>query len=154
MTKNEVLEKCKQILYGNGLSIPLKEDDFNFLCSIFPLHLRYKEKCHGRKIKSIVVRKNPTYHNQNFALVLDSNEIVDISYVESVNRPGLKKEIESACKSIISVDEKILKPIIKEWLNTFENGELTVGIYLDEGKFMDQNIITSFSDFYNEKKKE
>ena len=62
--------------------------------------MRYKEKCHGRKIKSIVVRKNPTYHNQNFALVLDSNEIVDISYVESVKIKRkivlIKLESESA----------------------------------------------------------
>lgn len=149
MTKFEVLEKCRQILMGSGLSTPLKDDDFNFLCKLFPLHKKYKEKCNGRNIKSIVVRKNPTYHNRNFALVFDTNEIVDISFIESVNRPGLKKDIESACKSIIDVDDKILKPIIKDWLDTFENGELTVGIYLDEGKFIDQNIITSFSDFYN-----
>lgn len=149
MTKNEVLEKCKQILYGNMLGKPLKEDDFNFLIQLFPLHKRYKEKCNGKTIKSIIIRKNPTYHNNNFAIVLSDNSIVDISFIESVNRPGLKKEIEAACKSIINVDEKIIKPIIKEWINTFDNGELTVGIYLDEGKFIDNNIITSFSDFYN-----
>ena len=31
MTKFEVLEKCRQILMGSGLSTPLKDDDFNFL---------------------------------------------------------------------------------------------------------------------------
>ena len=149
MTKSEVLEKCKQILYGNRLGAPLKEDDFNFLIKLFPLHKRYKEKCGGKNIKSIIIRKNPTYHNNNFAIVLSDNSIVDISFIESINRPGLRKDIESACKSIISVDEKILKPIIKDWLNTFDNGELTVGLYLDGEKFVDQSIITNFSDFYN-----
>lgn len=154
MDKKRVLEKCQEILYGNMLGKPLKDEDFNFLSQIFPLHKKYKEKCDGKRVKSIVIRKNPKYHNNNFALVLCDNDgsnvsIVDISYIESVNRPGLKKDIEAACKSIVNVDDKILKPLIKEWLDTFDNGELTVGVYLDGGTFTDQNIINNFSDFYN-----
>ena len=119
-TKKELLSECQRILYGSSLGRPLNEADSNFLLSLFPLHPRWYEKCSGKgNIKSIIVRTNQMYRNRNFALVFDSNEIVDISFTECVNR-NFKDDIRSACSELI---KDIVRPgvdlnyTVHEWIS-------------------------------------
>lgn len=152
MTKKENLEKCKNLLYSSIVNFPLADDDFEYLTTqIFPLHPRWDEKCSGRKVRSVIVHKHPEYHNLCFALVLDNNSVVDISFIECINKTGLIKDINSACHSIISIDpnEKINTKIIKDWIKTFDNEELTLGKYLTKDKvFNNLDIINNFKEFY------
>lgn len=117
----------------------------------FHFTLDGKKKVGGHNVKSIVVRRNPVYNNKNFALVLDDDTVVDISFIECVTRKGLKEEIKSACSEVI---EDIKKPdidlnnVIKEWLKGFDNGDLSVGIYLDNNHFNNQDLINNFRNFY------
>lgn len=157
MNKKEILTKCRDILYKNNqLGKPIDRDEFDFMISIFPLHKNWKEKCNGKNVKFIIVRKNPVYHNMNFALVLEDNSIVDISFIECINRKGLKEDIVSACMSAIK-DIKVEKKtpfnnIIRDWIKTFDNEELTIGVYLTEVAgnvcFNNQNLINNFRAFY------
>lgn len=154
MTRKENLIKCKGLLYGGIINQPLSETDSNYLVTqIFPLHKRWEEKRAGKKVKQVIVHTHKMYNNKCFALVLEDGEIVDISFLECINRPGLVKDIETACMSIVDSDKKI-KPIIVNWLKTFDNEELSVGKFLtDTGegvKFNNDDIITSFKKFYEE----
>lgn len=157
MNKKEILSKCRDILYRNSqLGKPIDKDEFNFMISIFPLHKNWKEKCNGKNVRFIIVRKNPVYHNKNFALVLEDNSIVDISFIECINRKGLKDDIISACTSIIKdiqTDKKIpIDTIVKDWIKTFANEEISIGIYLTEVAgsmcFNNQYLINNFRAFY------
>jgi len=158
MTRKENLERCKKLLYESITNYPLGEDDFKYLTTeIFPLHKKWEEKCGGNKVRSVIVHKHPEYHNLCFALVLDNNTIVDISFLECINRSGLAKDINSACKSAIKDldrNEKTEPKIIKDWIKTFDNEELTVGKYLaddinaDEKIFSSIEIINNFREFY------
>lgn len=157
-TKKELISECQRILYGSSLGRPLDENDTKFLSSIFPLHPRFKEKLEQGKgnIKSIIVRNNPTYKNKNFALVFDSGEIVDISFTECVNR-SFKEDIRSACSEII---KDIVRPgvdlnyTIQEWIKGFDNGYLTIALYLvDNGNgkhFENPALIDNFRNFYGQ----
>lgn len=159
LEKKEVLEKCRSILYSYGTGYPIKPQDFMFLTqNIFPLHKQWYEKCQGKRVKAVIVHKHKDYHNLCFALVLDDNSTVDISFTECVNRVGLKGDIQKACKSavedIYNPDRK--KPIektISDWTKGFELGELTVGKFLnyisaDQISFSDLALVQSFRDYY------
>ena len=157
MTKKENFEKCKNLLYSSIVNFPLAKDDFEYLTTqIFPLHPRWKEKCNGRQVRSVIVHKHPEYHNLCFALVLDNNSVIDISFIECINKTGLIKDITLACHSIvtsINPEEKLDSKIIKEWIKTFDNEELTVGKYLttdiEQNKiFNNTEIIENFKEFY------
>ena len=153
MTKQEILTKCKDLLYGSPLSRPLGENDYNFLIRLFQLHPRFSEKCNGCNIKAIIVRANPTYKNRNFALILSDNSVVDISYIESVNRKGLKEDIRSACSEIIEdikKDSVDINSVVKSWLKNFDNEDLTIGLYLDNKHFKNQDLINNFRNFYSQ----
>jgi hypothetical protein len=128
MVKNEILNKCRNILYNRLTGYPLNHSDSEFLMSIFPLHPRYAEKVGGKTIRNIVIRFHPKYHNKCFALIFTDNTSTEISFTECVNRVGLKDDIIEACNKIVpGVDGKT----VNEWIKTFENQELTVGLYLD-----------------------
>ena len=151
-TKKELLSECQRILYGSPTNIPLGNDDAKFLSLIFPLHPRWNEKLKEGKgnIKSIIVRKNPQYKNKNFALVFDSGEIVDISFTECINR-SLKEDIRLACSEIIRDIERPdlnLNNVVQRWLKNFDNGDLTIGLYLVNKHFENQALIENFRTFY------
>jgi hypothetical protein len=150
MVKNEILKKCRNILYNRLTGYPLNSSDCEFLMSIFPLHPRYTEKINGRTIKNIIIKYHPKYHNKCFALVFTDNTNTEISFTECINRVGLKDSIVEACNKIIpGIDEKI----INEWIKTFENQELTLGLYLDLTNkcFNCQAAVDSFTNFVIEK---
>lgn len=157
-TKKELLSECQRILYGSSLGRPLNEADTNFLLSLFPLHPRWSSKLAEGKgnIKSIIVRTNQMYRNRNFALVFDSNEIVDISFTECVNR-SFKEDIRSACSEVI---KDIVRPgvdlnyTVSEWIKGFDKGYLTIALYLvDNGNgkhFENPALIDNFRNFYGQ----
>ncbi len=157
-TKKELLSECQRILYGSSLGRPLNEADTNFLSTILPLHPRWSQKLAEGKgnIKSIIVRANPIYKNKNFALVFDSGNIVDISFTECVNR-SFKEDIRLACSEII---KDIVRPgvdlnyTIQEWIKGFDNGYLTIALYLvDNGSdkhFENPALIDNFRNFYEQ----
>ena len=152
MVKNEILEKCRNILYNRLTGYPLNRTDTEFLMSLFPLHPRYKEKVGGRTIKGIIVKNHPKYHNKCFALVFSDNTTTEISFTECINRVGLKEDIEKACSLVCpEASEKL----VGEWIKTFENRELTVGRYLDYNNsspvFKNCGISENFKDFVIEK---
>lgn len=153
MVKHEILDKCRNILYNRISGYPLNESDTEFLMTLFPLHPKFKEKVAGRIIKAIIVKKHPTYHNKCFALVFTDNTTTEISFTECVNRTGLKEDIQAACFQVIpGVDSKI----INEWIKTFENRELSLGLYLDYSNlscpsFNNNDIINNFQAFVIEK---
>lgn len=157
MTRKENLEKCKNLLYRGILDLPMSEEDTNYLTTqIFPLHKHWKEKCKGKKIKYVMVHHHEVYQNRCFALVLEDGEVVNISFLECINRPGLIKDIEAACDSAINnVDCKIKPSIIKEWVKKYDNEELTLGRYLTvdntNGRtiFSSLDIVNDFKNFYN-----
>lgn len=155
MTKPEIIEKCRKILYSSGTNYPLKSEDFNFLINLFPLHKEWNKKRNGHSVKAIVVRRHPQYNNLCFALVLDDDTKVDISFTECVNRIGLKEDVKNACRLFINdlpIDDKKFNKTIKDWIATFENQYLTVGIYLegygDGSHFSDNNIGQNFRNYY------
>lgn len=153
MVKNEILEKCRSILYNRLTGYPLNPSDTAFLMSIFPLHPRYAEKVGGRTIKNIIVRLHPKYHNKCFALVFTDGTSTEISFTECINRVGLKDDIIKAAKL---VEPEIDNKTVCEWIKTFENGELSVGLYLsyldkEHPVFNCQEIIYSLQMFVIEK---
>lgn len=157
MTRKENLEKCKNLLYKGILNYPLSETDTNYLLTeIFPLHKSWIEKRKGKGVKYVMVHLHKIYQNRCFALVLDDGEVVDISFLECINRPGLSKDIEAACSSAINeIDCKIKPSIIKNWIKKFDNEELTLGRYLTVDKtdgrvvFSSSDIVNDFKTFYN-----
>lgn len=158
MTRKENLEKCKKLLYESTVNIPLSKEDSEYLLNqIFPLHKRWEEKRSGKSVKHVIVRNHPLYQNRCFALVLEDGEIVDISFLECINRPRLVKDIEEACKNEVQQSEivsKGFKNIVSKWIKTFDNEELTVGKYLItfEGQifFKSDNIKDNFKKYYEE----
>ena len=153
MVKNELVEKCRKILYNRLLGYPLNQTDRDFLMTLFPLHPRYAEKVGGKTIKNIVVRIHPKYHNKCFALIFTDNTSTEISFTECIFRAGLKEDIKKAAQLIYpEIDEKT----VKDWVETFENGDLSVGLYLtyldkDHPVFSCQEIINSLQSFVIEK---
>lgn len=157
-TKKELLSECQRILYGSSLGRPLNDADTKFLSSIFPLHPRWSQKLEEGKgnIKSIIVRANPLYKNKNFALVFDSGNVIDISFTECVNR-NFKDDIRSACSEVI---KDIVRPgvdlnyTVHEWIKGFDNGYLTIALYLvDNGNgkhFENPALIDNFRNFYEQ----
>lgn len=150
MVKTEILAKCRNILYNRLTGYPLNPTDFDFLMHIFPLHPKYNEKIAGRTIKGIVIRYHPTYHNKCFALVFTDNTSTEISFTECVNRVGLKDDIIDACKKVCP---EINPKLVGEWVKTFENQDLTVGLYINfpTKEFNCPEIINNLQTFVIEK---
>lgn len=153
-TKEEVLKYCRDLLYGSPVNYPIQKGDFEFLSHyIFPLHERFYEKCGGKGIKAIVVRNHPEYKNRCFALVLNDNSIVDISFIECIFKKGLRENIETACFNAVSDSSKEAKGIVKDWIGSLDLGELSVGLYLDhyntpEVSISDQGVLDNFTKYY------
>lgn len=162
MTRKENLEKCKKLLYESIVNTPLSKEDSDYLLNqIFPLHKRWEEKRSGKLVKYVIVRNHPLYQNRCFALLLDNGDVVDISFLECINRPRLVKDIEEACKSEIlqednndSITGKDFKNLVSKWLKTFDNEELTVGkdLVTIDGKssFKSEFIRNNFKKYYEE----
>ena len=155
MTRKENLERCKKLLWSSKLDVPIEGPDRDYLLTeIFPLHKRFAEKKSGHEIRYITVHHNVIYKNRCFALGLDNGELVDISYYECVNRPGLVQDIIAACINAVSnLDSSKYKDrrLIYDWIKTFENEELSLGRYLESGvngiEFSSEDIIKSFREY-------
>lgn len=158
--KDDVLKKCQEILYSYGTNYPVKPDDFNFLMqNIFPLHPQWNAKRGGRMVKQIIVHRHPDYKNLCFALILDGVATpVDISFTECIKRKGLKEDIKTACRTAVNDiydpnRKSTLDKTVRDWIETFELGDLTVGRFLDyisasQVTFSDLGLIQNFRDYY------
>lgn len=154
--KEELLDYCRNILHGTMSNYPLRQEDFNFLMyNIFPLHDRFNEKCGGKRVRAIIVHPHPEYkRNKCFAMVMEDNSLVDISFIECINKKGLKENIEAAGYSAIGKNDSKTKKIIKDWVETFELGEIAVGKYLADYNtslvhFNNPELIENLITFYN-----
>lgn len=157
MTRKEHLVKCKKLLYSSSLGVPLDKEDSNYLLyQIFPLHKKWKEKVGGREILGVMVHAHPVYKNRCFALLVKGSEPVDISFLECINRPGLVKDIESACESTLGdIDHKSIRPLVSSWVKTFADEELTVGKYIlvdcyGKVEFTNAEIGENFKKYYQD----
>ena len=93
-------------------------------------------------------------------MLLDNGDVVDISFLECINRPRLVKDIEEACKSEVlqedndSITGKEFKNLVSKWIKTFDNEELTVGKDLvtigGKSSFKSEFIRDNFKKYYEE----
>lgn len=158
MTRKEHLVKCKKLLYSWGLGVPLDKEDADYLLTqIFPLHKKWKERTNNKDIIGVIVHSHPVYKNRCFALLIKGEQPIDMSFLECINRPGLVKDIESACISALGNldDHKNIHSLITSWVKTFEDEELTIGKYVvvdvtGKAKFTNIDIKENFKKFYNE----
>ena len=115
MTKKELTDKCREILY-KGVPIVGEEDTEFLLNNVFILHPNWPKK-RGVGIKRIEVRDNPKYNNKNFFIIrLDDTE-TDISFTKCISNPTDFRIIKNACRNaiediIIDFRDSIILPFI------------------------------------------
>ena len=154
ITKKEILEKCRNILYSSPIGRPICEEDYNYLINnIFPLHKDWESKRHGSDVLSVIVRRNPDYGNKQFAMILEDNSIVDISFIECVNREGLREEVREACRKVVEdiwKDDGKFESKVRSWIKNYDLGEISVGKYInhDTIEFTDRKIAQEFRGWY------
>lgn len=156
LTKKEILQKCRDILHSSPIGWPIKQEDFNYLIqNIFPLHKEWDIKRNGCNVKSIIVRRNPNYGNKQFAMILDNDTIVDISFIECINGERLRDEVKEACKKAVpdlykNEDNTVFEAKVRSWIKNFDLGEITIGKYINHTKmeFINQDLIDNFRNWY------
>lgn len=152
--KEEILEKCKQILYSTPVGTPVTNEAYDYLVeSVFPLDPKWKEKITGRSIKLIITRRNE-YGSVHFSMLMDDDTFENMSIYECINRKGLKDDIQAAAQfSIQGLEVKKNFPsIVRDWTGTIDGGEFEIGKYLISDslgvRFNNQNVSDNFRAFY------
>ena len=164
MTKKELIEKCRNILYSNNIS----NDNHNFLLSILELHPNYDIKF-GVGIKKFFVEKN-IYGTIGFRIKRTDGSTTDFSFYKCITNPSKEQLIKRACRDSIKEiiydfktesgthihhDVISFNNIILEWLKT-KNLDLRTNGSIDNCQrtyFLNQDTINSFIKFHNKKAK-
>ena len=152
--KDEILEKCKQILYATPVGTPVSNEAYDYLVSsVFPLHPLWREKMNGRSIKLIITKRNE-YGSVHFSMLMDDDTFENMSIYECINRKGLKDDIQAAAQSSIQGLEikKNFPSIVRDWTKSIDGGEFEIGKYLVSDsfgiRFNNQNVSDNFRAFY------
>lgn len=88
-------------------------------------------------------------------MILDNDTIVDISFIECINREGLRDEVREACKKAIldlykNDDSAVFEAKVRSWVKNFDLGEITIGKYINHTsmEFISQDLIDNFRNWY------
>ena len=95
MTKKEMTERCRSILYGDTEVIG---DDFDFMMSILARHSEAQSKIGGGVVR-MWSAQNPVYtHTRNFFIERTDGTTTDFSFTQCITKTD---DFKSACRNAI-----------------------------------------------------
>lgn len=105
MTKKELTNRCREILYGNP---DVQDEDFDFMMGILRMHQEAEEKI-GCGVVRMWSDTNPVYvHTRNFFIERKDGTVTDFSFTQCLSPSN---HFKSACRNAIRPQIKAFRTI-------------------------------------------
>ena len=163
MTKKDLIEQCRKILYKETIDT----EDKVFLKELLKSHPEYDMKV-GCGIKDFFVEKT-TYGTLGFNIIREDGSTTDFSFMQCVSPKSKLTEIKCACRTAIRPTIEILRKdsslivhhhfisfdrIVSSWLRNNPDLDLSINETQDNSQetyFLNPNTIKSFIQYHQDK---